>query len=70
MGTINPEVWPVLRNLPASLREKATLAAVSTYEVNGRDQPHAIIHCSDKTTHYVGSSIKFGDCEYTMNTVN
>ena len=65
LGTINPNEWPILRDLPTNIKAKAMLVAIATYKVYEEDQPHAFIYCADNTTHYVGSSTKFGESKCT-----
>ena len=70
LGTISPEKWPILRELPTHIKAKAKLVAVATYAVDGKKLPHAFIHCADSTTLYVGSSPKFGESKYIYSMVN
>ena len=63
MGSINPALWPILRNLPTDIKENSILAAVATY----KGRAHAFIHCEDKKTYYVGSCREFGDGKYTYS---
>ena len=65
LGTICPNEWPILKELPAAIKAKASLVAVATYKVEGEEQQHAFIHCIDRSTYYVGSAPQFGSGKYT-----